>query len=174
MKFVGTKVHHLSSNTSNHIPLWIVPDGLELPYTVKPFWFEEMWLSDLSCPEIAEVVWSSRCTDDPSVEVMKKIFKLGKDLSKWNRDHFGNVWKELEKKKSFLEEKAMRTGINFRIRALKQEINDLIDKENWLWFQWAKVLWATNGDKNSKFFHRRATQQKWKNSILKIWDTSSQ
>lgn len=99
MKFVGTKVHHLSSDTSNHIPLWIVLDGLELPYTVKPFWFEEMWLSDLSCPEIAEVVWSSRCTDDPSVEVMKKIFKLGKDLSKWNRDHFGEFLKGVRKKK---------------------------------------------------------------------------
>ena len=28
--------------------------------------------------------------DDPSVEVMKKIFKSGKDLSKWNQDHFRN------------------------------------------------------------------------------------
>ena len=65
-----------------------------------------MWLFDPSCTEIVEVVWSSRCTDDPSVEVMKKIFKSGKDLSRWNRDHFGNVRKELgkKKKKSFFEE----------------------------------------------------------------------
>ena len=46
----------------------------------------------------------------------------------------GSLWECLKgvrkKKKSFLEEKAMRTRINFKIRALKQEINDLIDKEN--------------------------------------------
>ena len=110
---------------------------------------------------------------------MKKIFKSVKDLSKWNRDHFGNVRKELGKKKERAslkkaEEEAMRTGINFRIQALKQEINDLIDTENRLWFQWAKVLWVINGDKNSKFFHSRAVQRKRKNSILKIQDTSSQ
>lgn len=40
--------------------------------------------------------------------------------------------------------------------------------------QWAKVLWATNGDKNSKFFHNHATQRKQKNSIHKIRHTFGQ
>ena len=41
------------------------------------------------------------------------------------------------------------------------------------------MLWASNGDKNSKFFHSRATQRKRKNSILRIrnlkgqWRTNS-
>ena len=49
-----------------------------------------------------------------------------------------------------------------------------MDKENRMWFQQAKVLWALNGDKNSKIFHCRATERKRKNSILKIRDTSGQ
>ena len=49
-----------------------------------------------------------------------------------------------------------------------------MDKENRMWFQQAKVLWALNGDKNSKKFHCRATERKRKNSILKIRDTSGQ
>ena len=46
-----------------------------------------------------------------------------------------------------------------RVRELKREIMELIDKENRMWFQRAKVLWAKDGDKISKFFHSRATQK---------------
>ena len=136
-----------------------------------------MWLSDPGCAEIVEAVWSNTHNYDPAVEVMRKIAKSGKELHKWNREHFGNVRKELEKKRVALkkaEEVAMRKGVNFKVRMLKQEITNLMVKENRMWLQRAKVLWASNGDKNSKFFHCHATQRKRKNSILKIRDTSSQ
>jgi len=54
----------------------------------------------------------------------------------------------------------MRIGVNFRVRELKKEIDELVDKEYSMWFQRSKVLWATNGDKNSKYFHYCATQRK--------------
>ena len=79
--------------------------------------------------------------------------------------------RELEKKRKLLKEaekEAMRTGVNFRVRELKKEIDELVDKEYRMWFQRSKALWAANGDKNLKFFHCRATQRKRKNSILKI------
>ena len=78
---------------------------------------------------------------------------------------------ELKKKRKQLveaEKEAMRTSLNFKIRELKKEICDLEDKENRMWVQRSKVLWAANGDKNSKYFHCRATQRMRKNSILKI------
>jgi len=37
------------------------------------------------------------------------------------------------------EKEAMRSGSNHRVRELKREIIELIDKENRMWFQWAKV-----------------------------------
>ncbi|KAL0006905.1 hypothetical protein SO802_008407 [Lithocarpus litseifolius] len=177
MKFPGTKVHILPSDTSDHKPICIIPDGLEQPHTIKPFRFEEMWLSDPGCANIVEAMWSPRSTADPSEEVMQKIDKSDNDLSRWKRVHFGNVTKELEKKCKLLrkaEEQTMLTGVNHRVRALQQEVKDLMDKENRLWFQRAKVLWASNGDKNSKFFHGRATHRKRKNSILRIQNSYGQ
>ena len=103
--------------------------------------------------------------------MIKKIKKCGKELQDWNRKHFGNVKRELKKKRKLLreaEEEAMRTGVSFQVRELKKEINELVDKEYRMWFQRSKVLWAANGDKNSKYFHYRATQRKRKNLILKI------
>lgn len=55
---------------------------------------------------------------------------------------------------------------------LKTEVNDLLDKETRLWFQRSRSLWAVHGDKNSKYFHQRATQQLRRNRIDGIKDSS--
>ena len=65
---------------------------------------------------------------------------------------------------------AMRIGNNQHVRELQKEITELIDKENRLWFQRAKVTWAKFGDRNSKFFHSHASQRKRKNLIRKLND----
>ncbi|KAL0009461.1 hypothetical protein SO802_010963 [Lithocarpus litseifolius] len=176
--FVGspyTWIHHLSSDSSDHCPLWIILDGLEVASVPKLFRFEEMWLLDLGCSNVVEAMWSSDIKADLSNKVIRKIEKCGKELQRWNMDHFGNVRKELAKKRKLLVEakkEAWRSGVNHRIRELKREISKLMDKENRMWFQRSKALWATNGDKNSKFFHSRATQRKRKNSILRIRDAN--
>ena len=59
MKFSGTRVHHLTSDSLDHCPFWIVPNGLEVLSSTKPFHFEEMWLLDPGCSNVVEAVWSS-------------------------------------------------------------------------------------------------------------------
>ena len=76
--------------------------------------------------------------------------------------HFGNIKKTLKEKRKELaeaEKEVLGTGQNFRIQKLKNEISVLVYKENRLWFQRLKVLWATQGGRNSKYFHSRATQR---------------
>ena len=142
MKFLGTKIHHLSFDSSDHYPLWIVLDGLDVVISTKPFHFEEMWLSDPGCSRVVEAVWSSDDMVDLSTKVMRKVEKGGKELKRWNRDHFGNVRKELAKKRRLLldvEKEAMRSGLNHRVMELKREITEFKDMENRMWFQRAKV-----------------------------------
>ena len=54
---------------------------------------------------------------------------------------------------------------------LKTEVNDLLDKETRMWFQRSRSPWAVHGDKNSKYFHRRATQRLRRNRIDGIRDS---
>ena len=109
LKFSSTKVHHLHPDSSNHSPLWITPKGLEIPSFAKPFRFEEMWLSDHSCSDIVEVVWCLKDeTANPTVMVTHKIKKCGKELTRWNRTHFGNVRQELARKRKELVLKLKR------------------------------------------------------------------
>lgn len=138
MKFPKMRIIHLSSDSSNHCPLWIVPDGLDVATTTKPFRFEEMWLSDPSSSNVVEVVGSSNTITDPSTKIMRKIKKCGTELKRWSRDHIGNMRKELAKKKRLLVEakkEAMQSGLNHRVRELKKEINELTNKESIMWFQ---------------------------------------
>jgi len=72
-----TKVFHLSSNTSNHIPLWIVPNSLDAPPLSRPFRFEEMWLLDKGCGQMIEVGWRDQIHCDPKIQVMRKVEKCG-------------------------------------------------------------------------------------------------
>lgn len=65
-----------------------------------------MWLFDDQCGETVEASW--RVVGDGNLGgtlgtlVFKKVEKCGKDLDWWNRNCFGNVRRELEKKKLLL------------------------------------------------------------------------
>ena len=63
---------------------------------------------------------------------------------------------------------AIQTGVNFRIRELMKEINQLMVKENILWRQRAKSFWLVGADQNSKYFHSRATLRHRRNRIIGV------
>ena len=172
--FPGTKVHHLPCLSSDHCPLFINPSGIEIPSYKKPFRFEEMWLSDSGCGEVVEAAWRSCVSLDPTKEILGKIEKCGNDLTWWNYNVFGNVRRELKKKRDMLIEEeavALRTGSNVRIRELQGEINELMDRETRMWNQRSRILWLKNGDGNTKFFHSRASHRYRKNVIMGLNDS---
>lgn len=104
MKFPRVRIHHLSSDSSDHYPLWIILDGLEVESIPKLFQFEEMWLLYPGYSNVVKAVWSSDVNADLSSKVMTKIGKCGKELQQWNKDHFGNVRRELARKRKLLVE----------------------------------------------------------------------
>ena len=58
-----------------------------------------MWLADKGCGETIERVWQARYDEDENMRVIQKIENCGRELTSWSRDNFGNVRRELEKKK---------------------------------------------------------------------------
>ena len=145
--------------------------GFDFHTAPKLFKFEEMWLSDQGCTEIVEAVWDARGIDDPMFGTMHKIEKCGKALMQWNKDHFGSVQALLKQKRKeliYVEKEAMRTGLNFWLLDLKKEIASLVDKEQRMWLQRSKVLWASQGDRNSKFFHTKNYLIVQKSSFISV------
>jgi hypothetical protein len=57
-------------------------------------------------------------------------------------------------------------------RAIKLELNLLLEQDDLKWRQCVKVKWMRNGDRNTKFFHVCANQRKRRNNIGKIVDVN--
>ena len=56
------------------------------------------------------------------------------------------------------------------INKIRKEINDLLDCEEIMWQQRSKVQWMGLGDRNTRYFHTKASERKKKNTISKIMD----
>ena len=173
LKFPGSKVYHLRCDSSDHIPLLIRLLGLDAPRQKFFFRFEEMWLSNREGEEVIFSVWHSGDTLGFEGGVSQKIDKCGKELTWWDRNVFSNVRRELERLKKLLVEAksaTMVSGNNFRVRQLKKEIEVLLDRESTMWAQRSRLLWARNGDRNTKYFHSRATRRLRRNKVEGIRD----
>ncbi|XP_075640301.1 uncharacterized protein LOC142612055 [Castanea sativa] len=132
-----------------------------------------MWLSNSSCEEVVVSVWNSGGEVGVEGDILRKIEKCGKELGQWEKDVFGNVRLELNRLKKDLakeERAAMVSGNNFKVRQIKKDIEVLQDREALMWAQRSRVLWANQGDKNTKYFHSSALKRYRKNSVKGIKD----
>ena len=136
------------------------------------FWKDLQRLSKL-----VDISYNTHLDDGASDEcILKRVETCGKNLAWWNRNIFGNVRKELEKKKAQLaqaEMEAIVSAVNHKVRELKENINVLLDREARLWCQWSRVLWLQNGDNNTKFFHCRVSKRHRRNLIRGIKDETN-
>ena len=76
----------------------------------------------------------------------------------------------LKKNLAKTEIEAMTNGNNFWIREIKRETEVLLDREAIMWAQRSRVLWARQGERNTKYFHSCATRRYRKNVIEGIRD----
>ena len=171
VKYPGTRVNHVDSTTSDHKILWIERSELDLLPKKKLFRFKEMWSGDKGCGEIVEGVWQISYEEMGSTRVIKKVEKCGQALTQWSKDCFGNIRNELEKKRKALaraEKIALQRGYSDNLIQLKKEINLLMDKEERMWRKRSRTLYLKDGDRNTRFFHCRATQRRRRNLITGI------
>ncbi|KAL0407809.1 UNVERIFIED_CONTAM: hypothetical protein Sradi_1715300 [Sesamum radiatum] len=60
------------------------------------------------------------------------------------------------------------------IEGLRDAIESLARKEEIMWKQRAKALWLAAGDRNTGFFHAKATERRHQNEIKRINDELGQ
>ena len=56
------------------------------------------------------------------------------------------------------------------MRFLESKINMLLEKETKIWAQQSKIMWLKDGDRNTNFFHSKASQRQRHNYITKLHD----
>ena len=53
----------------------------------------------------------------------------------------------------------MNGGSTSQMKYLEKQITTLLDREAKMWAQRSKIQWLCDGDKNTWFFHSKATQR---------------
>ena len=61
-----------------------------------------------------------------------------------------------------------------RLRKGRKELDELLISEEIMWRQRSRVQWMRGGDKNTEFFHSRASTTKKKNRISKLQDDNGE
>ena len=163
-KFPAATVRHLHCYSFDHRPICLLlnPNNEAQRWNKKPFRFEEMWLADRGCGETVLQAWQVEALGTPMFKVTQKLKKCKKLLKTWSRDHFGNVKRQIAKKKEALwkaEESTMNGGSYDLAVSLKRKLNILLDKESHMWRQRARTQWMAQGDNNTKYFHAVATKR---------------
>jgi len=103
--------------------------------------------------------------------ISDKMHSLAQDLSQWDRSHFGNVRREIQQLKAELQELRVipnRFGPNHLEIKIIDRLTELYHREEILWRQCARLEWLMHGDKNTYFFHLRASRRRRKNQIKSL------
>ena len=99
-------------------------------------------------------------------KVVKNLGKCQTKLQWWSKRFFGNITIELAGEKKSL---AMGGNGVEMMMGPKDEILELLMKEEKMWQESSKTHWLNSGDKNTSYFHSKASQRYRKNRILGLF-----
>jgi hypothetical protein len=128
-----------------------------------------MWLLDKGCRNVVEDTWQAPMTSSHMSQLWHKVKSCWHRLGTRSRQCFGSVRRMLAKKRTQLvdaELQSMRGGDHNQVILLRNEIGQLLLKEEKMWSQRSRTRWLHEGDRNTLFFHSRASQRRRRNEIL--------
>lgn len=115
--------------------------------------------------------WNKSPQGDSVENLRQKLQQLSDGLCSWDKVTFGNVQGEIRKLKLELEilrRLPGRLGPSSRELKITEVLIELYHREEILWRQRSRIQWLVGGDKNTKFFHLRATMRRRKNLIKSL------
>lgn len=154
---------HVGTRTgSDHSPLFLNCDDTAFPANQSPFRFQSMWLTH---PEFMTTIRTSwvlpLCAACPIRRVILKLKRLKNTLKSWNKEVFGNIFLKLDKidaKISDLQLSASKTGYSEDLWLeeviAQSEFCNILHQKSIFLKQKSRASWLSDGDRNSKFFHR--------------------
>ena len=108
-------------------------------------------------------------------QLFENIKKCRMALVAWGRN-LGNTKIKIEEKHKQLEAMtSMNTADNIElIQKVRDEIQSLLFQDELFWRQRSRSIWLSISNKNTKYFHQRASQRRWKNQIHGFLDDNGQ
>ncbi|XP_021762980.1 uncharacterized protein LOC110727706 [Chenopodium quinoa] len=175
MRFDKAQMRHLPALQSDHCPIFISPNGfVPLEAVNRPFRFQAAWLTHEKFSDFIHEKW------DSTAPLVPKLKALSSDLQLWNKEIFHNIFREkrnlmarIEGIKKKLSHKR-NSGLIKLVAKLRRELDTVLNQEELMWYQKARVDWLKHGDRNTTFFQMSTVVRRWKNNIVAIKNQEDQ
>lgn len=146
---------------------WPQPDPIQ-----HGFRFEAAWLRAGDYREVTEKAWAAGSDGSKSLRsVCKNLQDLAGTLRDWSKISFGSVRKEiqkLERKLKTLRNSMVDDNVLSEERMVEQKLCELFEREEIMARQRSRVDWLKEGDRNTAFFHARASARRRTNRIKSL------
>ncbi|KAM0925635.1 hypothetical protein ACQ4PT_004066 [Festuca glaucescens] len=154
-----------------YISLSTLQDGAKSTPVQHGFCFEAAWIRAANYREVLEKAWAACGDGPPSLHsTWATLQSLAGSLRNWSRDSFGSVRKRIQKLERKL--KSMRLSEQAAsaadIRLVEKDLCEMFEREEIMARQRSRVDWLKEGDRNTSFFHARASARKRTNKISSL------
>ncbi|XP_060182863.1 uncharacterized protein LOC132612790 [Lycium barbarum] len=156
--FPNLEVEHLIKQGSDHSPLLVNMRADSRPIR-KSFRFLNFWVEHESFLDVIKENWVESYGSNPFFNFHNKLKKVGRALSKWSRDTYGDIFKQIATLEEVVQVHEQEfeqnpTGLNReRLQRVQADLIRFYAIEEKFWRQKAGMLWFQDGDRNTKFFH---------------------
>jgi exonuclease III len=169
--FAETKVTHICSTRSDHLPL-LVEYEKQCQYTKpKEIRYETMWERDPTLSVTIEEAWEGSPPCSNLSDLVKKLNTTRNHMHSWSKETFGSVTKNVNRLRNKIKSLWKKPRSAWREAAIRQataELDEILHREEMMSRQRSRVTWLQEGDRNTKYFHKKATWRQSKNRIKKL------
>ncbi|XP_060177978.1 uncharacterized protein LOC132607915 [Lycium barbarum] len=172
------EVEHLIKQGSDHSPLMITCSE-DRRIIKKIFRLLNFWVEHPTFVEMVRSNWSGYHGSNPFYIFHSKLKNLSKVLSKWSRDTYGDIFRQIDTlvevvKIHELEFEENPTGTNReRLQKVQAELIKFYAVDEQFWKQKSGMQWFMDGDRNTKFFHAHVKGKRKKLQLNRIQDQNS-
>ena len=117
--------------------------------------------------------WDLHSIGSRATQLRNKFINVKRKAIEWNKKVFGKVEVEIKRKQcqlQQLQDSIVTCEDVKRERVYREELEELLNREELMWAQKARTKWFLHGDRNTRYFQTVVKQWRSRNRILQIKD----